>query len=513
MAGPWFYRSGATGTGDGLSWTNARTSLGVMTSVLAGDRIWVADDHNQALGAALTVTFPGTAASPNIVICADHLVASPTPTDYKTTGVVSTTGTFAITVGGSAYIYGLTFASGLTSIAINGLAVGAGTGSWQYYDTCVLRLATTSTSASSRLTLGATGNGIGNKVVLDNTAVNFAHVAQNISPQQGSFVWRNTTNPFPNQVPTTMVGTYSQPFSWTFEAVDFLTVDVGKTLFAAGLTHYRAALYGCRIGGNGTVTAAITAPGSEVIMCHSGIPSSPPLVSRLIRYTLEGTEQTDITVCRVGGANDSVRSYSRTYIPNANSLPMRPFTGLPIVVWNDTVSSNVTINLYGIRNTSGGPAYNHQMWFEVQYMADTSLSPIVTIDHCGVKPNYSSNNTQWAADTSDWTAGNVVARANSQAYNSTSSIMKVASNPGRVFVCTSSGTSASTEPAAFATAIDGDNINDGTAVFKTAARFRMSMTLSSPQVKLAGPIYIIPKVANMSGTVPFLWLDPVAVIT
>jgi hypothetical protein len=508
----WFYRSGATGAGNGLSWTDARVSLATMTSVVAGEQIWVSEDHNEAPGAALTITFPGTSTNPNLVICADHNVASPTSTDWKTTGVVSTTGTFNLAVNGSAYIYGLTFTAGLTSNAIVGLAVGGGTGSYQYYDSCVLRLATTSASGSSRLSIGTTGNGVGNRIILDNTQVNFAHIAQNITLAQGSCVWRNTANPFPGQVPTTMMSTFTQPFTWTFEAVDFLLMDAGKTFFAAGTTYYRAAFYGCRIGGSGTITATpLASSGSEIILCHAGVPNNPATVSRMTRYTFDGLEQTDITIARVGGSNDSTRAFSRTYIPNINTLALRPYTGLPLAKWNATVDANITITLYAIKNIGGGVPYNNQMWFEVQYYGDASLTSLATIDHCGVKPNFAdtASITQWTADTSDWTASPLVtARANSQSYAANTPI-KVASNPGRVFFCTTGGTTAASEPAAYATAVDADNFADGTAFFRAGTRWKMSMTISSPQVKAPGPIYVVPKIAGMIGTVPFLWLDAV----
>jgi hypothetical protein len=62
----------------------------------------------------------------------------------------------------------------------------------------------------------------------------------------------------------------------------------------------------------------------------------------------------------------------------------------------------------------------------------------------------------------------------------------------------------------YATAIDGDAVVDGTATFRTACRFKQTLTLSSPQPQLAGYLYAYPRFSRASQT---YYLDPLVVLS
>ncbi len=66
-------------------------------------------------------------------------------------------------------------------------------------------------------------------------------------------------------------------------------------------------------------------------------------------------------------------------------------------------------------------------------------------------------------------------RANTTAY-AVGDIIKVASNSGRVFVCITAGTTAGSEPAGYATAVDGGSVVDNTATFRALMRCKASVT-------------------------------------
>jgi len=497
VAGPWYVRSGAAGTGDGLSWTNARTTLTTMTSVVAGDTIYVAHDHAEAPGANLTVTFPGTPANPNIVLCvlntATHPVAS---TDWRTTGSVATTGIFSITTAGSAYIYGLTFNAGITAAGICGLTIGLNGNCFQYYDACVLRLSSTTNSASTRITIGATGNGTPSRIVLNNTQMSFNGIAYNLALSQGEIEWRNTGTPFPASVPTTLIAVVSQPILFTFEGIDFSSMVAGKSFIGTINSQYRLNFYGCKFGG-GTISPATTSPAAEVYVVGSGLAASTT-TSLAQKYALEGTETTDITIIRTGGASDGTVSVSRAYTPAAGALSLRPYAGLPMVKWNDTTGSNVTVTLYGIWNAAALPT-NAQIWFETAWHGDAT-SPLMALQH-NSRSNLSAAATNWTTDGSPWDA---TARANTTPYALGAAIKT--SNTGRVFFCTTAGTTAGSEPGGYASATDGSTpVTDGTAAFRAGMRFAMTYTLSAPQPQLKGPVYLTPRIA---GTTAAIWLDP-----
>jgi hypothetical protein len=98
--------------------------------------------------------------------------------------------------------------------------------------------------------------------------------------------------------------------------------------------------------------------------------------------------------------------------------------------------------------------------------------------------------------TAGWDNG-LTARANSTAY-SLGNIIKLASNAGRAFICTSAGTSAGTEPAGYATAVDGDSITDNTAIFKAMRRQKVSVSFTAAE---QGPIYARVCLGKASATV------------
>lgn len=110
-----FLRSGATGTNSGTSWANAWTSItSAPAGMAAGDDLFIAHDHSQT-SAINTLTFPGTRASPNRLLCVNdsaNYASSSGATPAAGTLVSSPSAliegnTSTYTVNGSLYAYGL----------------------------------------------------------------------------------------------------------------------------------------------------------------------------------------------------------------------------------------------------------------------------------------------------------------------------------------------------------------------------------------------------------------------
>jgi hypothetical protein len=78
-----------------------------------------------------------------------------------------------------------------------------------------------------------------------------------------------------------------------------------------------------------------------------------------------------------------------------------------------------------------------------------------------------------------------------------------------LFVCTIAGTSASSEPGGYATAIDGGTVTDGGATFKAMWRFKQ--TVATGTVRLAGLITVYPNVgkASLNG----IYIDPMITLS
>lgn len=498
----WFYRSAAAGTGAGTSWANARTTLVTMTSVVAGETIWVADDHAETSATFVTITFPGTAANPNLVICADHTVAAPATGDWKTTGTISNTdpaGTTVITVGGSAYIYGLTFqATGATGNQTSLQLCPAGT-AFQKYDSCALKI--TSNSIPSRIFIGpSTGIGSTNRCEWTNTTVSFARAEQGITIQSGRFIWRKTPSAAVAGVAVTTLFNCNGYSDLRIEKGVDLSAVTG-TLFSGSATTgmVRAVLDGCKLGSGVTVTATpITCGGLDVWLNRCDDTTD---YFRTEHYTFEGTEITDTTMVRSGGASDGLTPFTRRMATAAGTASRfwRPFDSLPIVSWNSTTGSTVTVTISAIWFGSALPL-NDEVWLEASYFGTAGSTLLSTASNA--KANNSATGTAQPADsTSAWDSTNVSARANTHAYVSGNRI-RLASNPGRVFFCFTAGTSAGSEPGGYASAVDGGSVTDGTAVFKAGFRFTLSVTVTPQHVG------VITATVKSGQSTNFVYFDP-----
>lgn len=387
MAGPWYYRSAAAGTADGLSWANARVSLATMTSVVAGDTIYVADDHAETTAGTLTIAFPGTPANPNKVYCADRTVAVPAVVDLKITGTVSTTGTNVITITGNAYVYGLTFSCGTGAggpvLTLNGA------NAWMAFENCALVLPSTGASSINTAAAG--------RVDLINTTMSFASVLQGVR-WSGTVRWRNTPSAILGAaVPTILIGNTGSynGASILLEGVDLSAIGSGKTLVQEGLGSQVPVLFkDCKLGASVTVAGTIGAPGAEVFLvrCDSGATNY-----RQEKHTYSGSMVQEITIVRTGGATDGTTPIAHKIVTTANAKFLLPFEDVPYTIWSDVVGSSVTVTVYGI---GAALPNNDEVWIDVVYPGSTT-TPQASFATSG-KANNLSTAAAVSSDGSTW---------------------------------------------------------------------------------------------------------------
>jgi hypothetical protein len=360
----WFVRSLATGTGAGTSWTNATTTIAAaITLGAAGDTYFIADDHAETSTSTITLTFKGTVTAPDTVLCADHLVTTPTSTDLKTTGQVTTTGTAAaITLKGFFYLYGVTFTCG-TGASTQFIQLGNAGNYRQTFEACLFVLPGSSNAA---VNINASGLGIVRWV---NSKVNFAVVGMGINIQNGSFEWVNTATAIQGSTfPTTLLQLVS-PGHCRLEGVDLSALGSGKTI--AGLVNIPTAnslLKDCKLGASVTIVSNQTNQFSgrfDVIRCDSGNTNY-----RNESYMLTGTQTTETTIVRTGGATDGTTGFSHKIVTNADAVKLQPYELLPIAIWNDTVGSSQTITVEAI---ASAVLNNDECWMEVEYLGDASF--------------------------------------------------------------------------------------------------------------------------------------------
>ena len=187
-------------------------------------------------------------------------------------------------------------------------------------------------------------------------------------------------------------------------------------------------------------------------------------------------------------------------VTSTNVIWQDPFESFPLACWNAATGTNFTVAVCGIANMAALPN-NDGIWIDAYYLG-TAAAPL-GVFATETKANVLAANAAVAADTSAWDS-HATARANSHT-NNVGDVIAVSTNPGRVFFCTTAGTTASAVPGGYATAVDGGSVTDGTAVFRTGVRFQLSVVLSSPQPQMAGYIRATVKAALPSTT--FL-IDP-----
>jgi len=214
------------------------------------------------------------------------------------------------------------------------------------------------------------------------------------------------------------------------------------------------------------------------------------------------------TLVRTGGAADDTGAFGHTVntFANPNNSQVTsfyfPFECFPLASWNNKTTSALNVTLYGVSGASAMPT-NASVWMNVTYPG-SSAAPLGSVMSTRTAIS-ATTGTALTADTSAWDS-KAPQRANSTAVT-LGQVMAVSTNSGRLFICTTAGTTASSVPGGYASAVDGGSVTDGTAVFQAMWRFKITASLTSPQQALAGPVEVQPFVQTGSTSVTTLF-DP-----
>lgn len=499
-----YVRSLAGGAGTGADWANAYTTLtAALAGSSAGDDLWVSEDHAESTAGAVTLTPPGTLASPVRIMCVDHLgTVPPVSADLRTTATVTTTGANNLLFGtGYAYWYGITFncATGAVSADLG----CAASGHWRHiFKSCKMVLVTT--GAGARFYWGGAGLTQSHEVQFINTTVKFGHTSQYIGLVRGRFTWTDTASAIDTAVasPTTLFQSGPSPSSIivNIDGVDFSALGSGKTIFGAFTALVDVTMRDCKVNSAATLITQQTIHGTRIRLFRATAAANNYMDEV---HAYEGSQVVSTAVKRTSGASDGTTGFSWKITSTANSKWYAPFVCEQIRAWNATTGSAVTVTLEGVgdpRQFSALPK-NDEFWFDVGYLG--SATDGQGTFKTGTKADALATGSALTASTQAWDTG-ATARANSTAY-AQGDVIKLASNSGRIFICTTAGTTAGSEPAGYATAVDGDSVTDNTATFKAAWRFKQTVTLSSPNPAQAGHLLIRPFIGKATAVV---YLDP-----
>lgn len=363
MANPGYVRStDGDDADDGSTWALANATLaGAMTDQVAGDTIYVSDAHAESAGAAKTITFPGTLASPNKVICGDD-AASP-PTAVSTAGTVTTTGNFGITLIGCAYVRGLSFSCGTTSVSPT-LQLANNAADRQTFEDCNFILAASGTGA--RVRIGSSTTSAVGSVRWQNCGAKLANASQAIRVQYSRFDWEGGSWLSGGTSPTTVFEGASQGHCRIdVNGVDFSNLDASNNLFTANAGSLRATIRNCKLPSSwsGALCLAFQ-PGTRVEMynCDAGDTNY-----RLWIADEFGDIKQETTIVRTGGANDGTTGLAWRMESSADAeYPHQTLVSPEIVQWNDTTGASKTVTVEIV--TDNVTLTDGECWLEVMYL-------------------------------------------------------------------------------------------------------------------------------------------------
>ena len=381
---------------------NACTS----TWFVAGNTVYVADNHAETSTVSITITPVSTTALTKI-LCHNHSGSYPPASgDIMTGATISTTAVLAhinFTGQGSFYLYGLTFRAGVgVSTGATNVTLGAASSTphWHYYDNCSFQaLDTTATSG----TVGVNAVGAHTFIIFNNTTVKFGNTTGFIGCYGGYFIWQNTGQVLASgsSIPGTLIKFNSDTrvtFAMIFEALDLSQVS-GSLFVNTNSAIGSLVIKDCKLHASATVTTP-TNTGMVVQLIRS---DSVATAYKSTLYAYEGTETTETSLTRVGGAVDPAgQAQARKIVTTTNAQWLRPFQAEPYAIWNTVTGATVTVTVYGTINAGAVPN-NDDIWIEVCFLGSGSqpLGTIVTT----TKANLLASNAAVASDGSSWNGG------------------------------------------------------------------------------------------------------------
>lgn len=356
---------------DGSTWALAKATLAAaLTAAGAGGTVYVDNAHAETQGSSITLTSPGTSASPTLVLCASRASGAP-PTTLATTGTVSAT-VGNITFGGVAYCYGLTFTTSQAS-SVNIQFNATGVLYWRL-EACSLRNHGTGTTCNILFGKVADSNANAHLIELVNTVVSFS-TATNKGIQVGGarLRWMKTASAVLGTLPTTLFISNSTGGSPVVDVmgVDLSALGSGKNLVsAAGTNKDEFYFTDCKLGSSVAITTgSITGQGGvsvDVINCDSG-----DTQYRNERYRYQGTETTETTIVRSGGATDGTTSVSRKMVSSANANFCSPLDSEWMLIWNTALGSALTLAIPVV--TDNVTLTDAEAWIEVEGLSTSGF--------------------------------------------------------------------------------------------------------------------------------------------
>ena len=351
---------------DGSTWALAdATMVGSDTGDAAGDTIWLSQAHAESTAGAVTINYAGTVATPSKVLCGND--AAEPPTSLATTATVTTIANGTLSIGGSMYVYGVTFTSDSTTT----LCGGSGVPQTQIYENCSIR--TTNTGSAGTIQCGSANNQT-LRLKLLNTSIKFAAASQSLAIY-GNHVFEGVSFVSGTSTPTalvTLAGDRTQGnILWSGCDLSNLgsTVNLCQgAIVASGRVVFRNCKLPASWSGS-LVTGTIPGPGPrfELYNCDSTDTNY-----RLWVEDYAGSIKNETTIVRTGGATDGTTQCSWKMVSSANAeYPLIRLESPERVIWNDTTGSALTAAIEIV--TDNVTLTDGECWLEVMYLGTSGF--------------------------------------------------------------------------------------------------------------------------------------------
>ena len=339
----------------------------------AGDDAYVSNAHAATEAATITISFPGTVASPNRIFsinAATGLIAA--GASETTTGVTS------LNVNGSFYMEGVSFTSGSGNGAILTLQSGNVNTSQTYKD-CIFIIP--STNGNSYILIGQASTGPVVKIKMINPQFKFANTAHSIRGGvdlliEGGSVVAGGSNPANLFVPVSS----RAPLLIEVNGFDFSGWGSALNLVAGGASAQNvvAVFHACKMPAawsGGLVSTAITSAGFLVEAYN--ISATDTNYSCWSEF-LEGNVKVDTSVYMTGGSTDGTTPFSVKMASSAGAtFPTKALRTPEMVVRNEIVGSAKTVTVE-ITHSEAADLTDAEIWLEVTYLG-TSGFPLSTL--------------------------------------------------------------------------------------------------------------------------------------
>lgn len=370
------------------TWAKAAGNLGTVTGAAAGDRYLLSSAHAGST-TGYTITFPGTPANPNLLLCGTEAGASGISA-MAATAVETITGT-TFTLNGSFYAEGIIW--DFTSTSSGAPTYAGSNGSVQRFKNCSFRY--TGAAGSPQFLFGANSGGAASSMILENCGIRGPSANFNVGVEHEVII-RDGAWESGGTAPTNCfsVGVSNKPVVFLVDGFDFTNIGNSTNIVGAiGEGSCNALFRRCKFGASwagSLVASGQIKPGTRVEMYDYQIGSN---LRRVWIEQYEGTVKSENTI-KVGA------DFSYKVVTNANIK--YPLGEVEVFDAYRSLTSGVakTFKLYTL--TDGVTLTNADVALRAEYF-DTSgsyLGTFVSSSPASVitsATNLTTNSVSWAS--------------------------------------------------------------------------------------------------------------------